>query len=780
MSTNTTQDDSPLAGLLTEPSDLRKAYRERRSEFIFEKIHKADEAEYNSKGWTADRALKKKLIVKRRKAHSTVLEDRVWCLFYNMGYATLNGKHFKIFYEREDGTTSKKQIDVFAKDDETCIVLECKSRETRGKRSLQKDIHETENLQKRLAQSVRAHFGKDYKPKILWIYVTDNIIWSEPDLERAESANIRIITENELQYFEAYIAHIGTAGRYQFLAEFLQGQTIPELGGVRVAATKGYFGKDTFYAFTTSARHLLKIAFVNHQALNHPDSRPAYQRMISKSRLKKISEFIEQGGFFPTNILVNFTESCRFDPIADQAYGAEKTRFGWLHLPKKYKSAWIIDGQHRLFGFTNLPDEMLDLPLFVIAFEKLDAQREADLFITINHEQKSVSKALLVALQADLKLGSDDAREGLSALSSALVRNLSVDTTSPFFRRFVVPGIPAADSQNLTIPEAVKGLNRSALIGKIIGRNVRAPGFLAGATDDATLDRARKVLNGYFEAVMDAAPERWANGRASHICVNPGIRAHLQLISEILKHQDAKGILDPSTAPQEAVIQTLKKFMAPYYNWLRKATDEEIADKFARKFGEGGVTEYFYALCDVIAPSHPGFGSDEYRAFKAHQADERTSQADRDINDLQSLISQVVFDVLKEVHGDKELPSGEKAYWELGIENSDVKQSAYRKQQQESVEKRAPREAYIDLIDFGKIMRQKSNWPAMKEIFSIPLVGVNPKAKEYHIDWLEELNELRRITAHKSVFRQFTDENHTFISWLKNELYERCERAGRL
>ncbi len=107
------------------------------------------------------------------------------------------------------------------------------------------------------------------------------------------------------------------------------------MAGVRVAATKGSFGRDTFYAFTTSARHLLKLAFVNHQALNHPDSRPTYQRMISKNRIRKLSEFIAGGGYFPTNILINFTEKCRFDPIPNQAYGAEGTRFGWLHLPSR-------------------------------------------------------------------------------------------------------------------------------------------------------------------------------------------------------------------------------------------------------------------------------------------------------------------------------------------------------------------------------------------------------------------------------------------------------------
>jgi len=462
-----------LTPLLSDLTERRAAFRERSSAYDFVKIHPADVEEYSSDGWEDHRDLKKRKIMKRPKRLPKMLEDRVWCLMYNMGYPVLNGRAFNIHFERHDKSTGKKQIDVFAKDDETVVVVECKTRSSRGRGDLTNFLHETQNLQKDLANSIRSHFSADFNPKILWVYVTENIIWSEADLTRAEAANVRIITENELQYFEAYISHVGTAGRHQFLAEFLQGQDIPELAGVKVAATKGSFGKQRFYAFTTSARHLLKIAFVNHQALNHPDSRPAYQRMISKTRLKKISEFIEGGGFFPTNILVNFTETCKFEPIQGQVYGAEGTRFGWLYLPSKYKSAWIIDGQHRLFGFTNLDDDALDAPLFVIAFEQMDAQKEADLFITINHEQKSVPKGLLVALQADLKFGSADPREGLSALSSALVRSLSLDASGPLFRRFAVPGVPTADGQNLTIPEAVKGLNRSALLGRVVGRKAR-------------------------------------------------------------------------------------------------------------------------------------------------------------------------------------------------------------------------------------------------------------------------------------------------------------------
>jgi hypothetical protein len=147
------------------------------------------------------------------------------------------------------------------------------------------------------------------------------------------------MTENEIQYFEAFISHIGTAGRFQFLAEFLEGQDIPGLDNVRIPASRGYFGKHKYYSFSVSARHLLKIAFVNHQALNHPDGEPAYQRMLSKKRIANIGRFIQKGGFFPTNVLLNFTDNCRFDLAENKDSADAHIKFGWLYLPRKYKSS---------------------------------------------------------------------------------------------------------------------------------------------------------------------------------------------------------------------------------------------------------------------------------------------------------------------------------------------------------------------------------------------------------------------------------------------------------
>ena len=95
----------------------------------------------------------------------------------------------------------------------------------------------------------KKYFGPNFKPKILWMFVTENIIWSAPDRQRAENENIRIITEREFLYFRQLADHLGKAGRYQFLAEFLAGQDIPELSNKKIPAIEGTLGGHTFYCF---------------------------------------------------------------------------------------------------------------------------------------------------------------------------------------------------------------------------------------------------------------------------------------------------------------------------------------------------------------------------------------------------------------------------------------------------------------------------------------------------------------------------------------------------
>lgn len=762
-----------LYPLVTTKPTLQTVYAKKRDNYIYQKIHPADQEKFEADGWIVHREGTNAVRMKQMKSHNKLLEDQTWCLFYRMRYPELNGENFRIRYERQDGTKCEKQIDIFAKDDETVIIAECKSREVRGRRSLQKDLHETESLQKLLANAIKKHYGNNFNPKIIWLYVTNNIIWSEPDLERANAINIRVVTENEMQYFDSFIKHMGPAGRFQFLAEFLQGQAIPGLSNIKLPATRGVLGGHKFYSFLTTPKQLLKIAFVNHQALNHPDGRPAYQRMISPGRIKEIGEYIKNGGYFPTNLLINFTEDCRFDPISNKENSDQNIKFGWLHLPNKYKSAWIIDGQHRLYGYSHLEEEYWDQNIAVMAFEKLETKTEAELFVTINHKQKKVEQSVIISLKSDLKWSSDDPKERLAALSSRLVKTLNSDQTSPFFQRFSIPGVVSKENQSLTLPEIAKGLIASGLLGRQVHKSF-ATGPFNGPIDEKTIDRARRILNSYFTKIRESNAHRWEAGKNSYICTNPGIRAHLNLLMDIIKHCEVKQGFDAQLEDEENLLRCIFRFAKPVMDFINSASDQDIFTNFARKFGEGGVREYIDNLDELIHMEFNDFGSEEFLKRLARKSDQRIKQTHQDVIDLSQKVLDYVIKVLKDRYGVSEGKSGEKAYWEKGIENPRIKTDAYNRQQADPPEKRGPRETYLYIVDLIEIIKQKNNWSFFENVFNIPLPG--EKGKIYYLDWMRKFNEIRRIPAHGSAERGYDEQDYQFMEFIKYEFYNRLNK----
>lgn len=765
-----------LDGLLSDRASQLSAYRRRRSAVNEQSVHPADVTEMLAKGWTVSRTGKRLTRIKQIKPHDQMLEDRAWGLLYLMGYDEINEKSFTIKFRRKSGSIGSKQINAFACDAETAVIIECKSRTDRGRRSLQKDIGETAALQQYMRQEIYTHYDSKPKPKLIWLYVTSNIIWSEPDIERARDAGIYIVTENELNYFEAFLKHMGPAGRYQILGEFLKGQKIPAMTGMKVPAIRGTLGGQKFYSFVISARNLLKIAFVNHQALNHPDGRPAYQRMVSSSRVKEIGEFIsEKGGFFPTNLLINFVDSPRFDLISNKDNTDPSIKFGWLTLPSIYRSAWIIDGQHRLYGYSGLSDKYLDQSLFVLAFDKMDTFKEADLFITINHKQKSVPKSLLVALLADLRMGDADPRTALSALASAVVRRLNIDKSSPLSLRFAMPDVPPTPSQNLTISEVVNGLNRSGLLGRVVHGAI-APAAFSGNTDDETIERARRILNGYFEALRLANPQRWEAGRAAFMCVNPGIRAHLMLIPEIISYLTHKKSIDFLALPEDDFIQELIEISKPIFEYFRDADDENVKENYSRKFGEGGVKDYLYNLCALIIEKHSDFGSEEFKRYIAQKESNVIDEANRFIMVFSEKLTDCVIKILKSRYGERRTDSGEPAYWELGVTNRRVLENAYKKQLADSTNRRKQKEAYLDILDLKEIVEASENWLFFEPTFNVALPGEKKGSKKYNTAWIARFSEIRNIAAHKNSLRTYTEEDLEFVDWLRSEVAPRVEQ----
>ena len=58
-------------------------------------------------------------------------------------------------------------------------------------------------------------------------------------------------------------------------------------------------GGYTYYSFSIEPEKLLKIGYVLHRNKANRKLMPTYQRLIKKSRLKSVQDFVDNGGFFP-------------------------------------------------------------------------------------------------------------------------------------------------------------------------------------------------------------------------------------------------------------------------------------------------------------------------------------------------------------------------------------------------------------------------------------------------------------------------------------------------
>jgi hypothetical protein len=75
-----------LLGPLVDQELLRTTFRRRRDEFVYKKVASEEERSHLDDGWVVHKPTRSHTWMKKAKSVETRLEDRVWCLFFQMGY----------------------------------------------------------------------------------------------------------------------------------------------------------------------------------------------------------------------------------------------------------------------------------------------------------------------------------------------------------------------------------------------------------------------------------------------------------------------------------------------------------------------------------------------------------------------------------------------------------------------------------------------------------------------------------------------------------------------
>jgi DGQHR domain-containing protein len=755
-------DENPFEGLISG-SELESTYRHRRPSDTFKTVLIGKEMPYLDDGWGIYRKNKKSLRLAKSKPIDQAFEDEIWCLLYKIGFVNLNkDRNFRIKL-LSNNKSPGKQLDVFAKDDDTVLIVECKTSEKLSKKDLQKDMGEVVAIREDVRKLIYTHYGK--KLKLGWILATKNIIWSEPDLERARNYDISVIREQDITYYSELSKHIGTAAKYQLLADIFKNKDIPGLN-LEVPAIKGRMGDDYFYSFAIEPANLLKIAYVCHRLKgNDEKTLITYQRMLEKSRLKGIRKFVEDGGRFPNSLVLNIEsgkEKLRFDPITHKGKEDNGTKavIGTLYLPSRYKSAFVIDGQHRLYGFTDTKyAEKATVP--VIAFENLDEVTQADMFVDINSKQKRVRANLLEDLAADTKWGSDKSAEKLQALNSKIFSVLGSDFDSPLYDKISASEMKQSHDIPLTIASLTSALKKTKLLGFVKGSNTMKHGPLYWTDMDSSLERSRKVISAYLKNFQVGIPEHWNIGSApgGYLCTNGGITALLFVLKNIIEHIDKKAIENntnrASDLKTEEIIDEINVYVKPVLDLFKGASPETILN-YRKKVGHSGHLDCAYGMMEQIHKKFPDFmnaGLENYLRDINSQSNETAKII---FPEIQLIVADYLISTLKNEFGD-----GETGWWSQGVPIS-IRQKLV--QRREDDPDRPSLEKCFDLIDYKKVIL--GNWKLFGEKYSRGKGNKNTK-----VSWIDELNTIRRKVAHPERGRVTIDELeflNEILSWLEN------------
>ncbi len=720
-----------------------------------------------SKGWAIHRKNKKSVRLRRQKPHDVYFLDRIWSLLHQMNFTHLsdvNGAELTQRLSKNDGR--KTSLDIVGVDNELAISIKCQSAEELCRwTNFKEELSTFASIRQQFANSVNTQFQLGYKRKVILAIFVSNTILSEEDRQEAEKAKVLLFSEEDIDYYERLISHLGTAAKYQFFADMLPGEKVPGLE-IRVPAVRARIGGTYCYTFSISPEYLLKISYVSHRAKGKASDIHTYQRMLSKYRLRSIRKYISEDGIFPTNIVINLEKKrLQFEQVHQKTDSRDRRQgsgvLGWLDIRPAYKSAWIIDGQHRLFAYSGhelAPRSLLS----VLAFEGLPASKQAKLFIDINAKQKSVKRSLLQELHAELHWDAETPEIRAGAIISKAILALDADPESALHQR-----IQKADAQRdstrcitlTSIYTAIEG-NRFHIAEKKHG-HVAKFGPLWAGSNDKTLKRTAFIFKNWFNTIRMGANDWWdkGSGEGGGLAMNDGIVTCVNVLGSVFHHLDntENNLIDLDDNILFNLIREVAELVGEYFGSL----SEEERKNFRSMRGKQGQAQRTRRCQKWLHERLPSFNPPGLEKFLEVEKAETNKKAKEIIDRIEKTLQKLVLGALRQKFG-----KDESGWWMSGVPKNTRHKVSQKYEEDDG--RRGGKEYYFDLIHYKKVAIE--NW----EIFSSILDYSGKGNKQNRTSWIDKVNDKRNIVSHASSGILLTVEQlrqlEEYERWLRQQV----------
>lgn len=741
---------------------LKGIISKRKNLYLIESVLPEVVDRYKNIGWEVDREFRSKVRMKKMKPFDMAFEDEVWTTIANLGFGQMNkDRYFKMPYSGDFGLT--QQIDVFAADDETILFIECKACEGEPKRGNFKEVIEAIGGKKAgILENIRKIYPNS-KHKVKFILATKNYYLSEPDIERLENFGILHFEEEIIQYYEDLTKHLGLSARFQLLGNLFDGQDIPEIQN-KIPAIEGKMGGHVYYSFSIEPEKLLKIGYVLHRNKANKKFMPTYQRLIKKARLISVQEFVEEGGFFPNSIVININtngKKPRFERANTQVEDAI-SRVGILYLPKQYRSAYIIDGQHRLYGYANSKYKNTN-SIPVVAFINLERKEQVKLFMQINENQKAVPKNLRNTLNSDLLWNSDNVNDQIKALKLSIAQEFGEEKSSPLYDRVILGENPKTSTRCITIDTIRIGFDRSNFFGQFSKYAIKEDGTFYKGNNDDTFEALFPFLKESFNYIKLNLNEEWNKGELDDgfLTINAGIENLIRIFDDIVNHLKSCGKINPKTDKTSQIVKEVSFYLDPLIDYFKQLSNEQKVE-LRKSYGTGGRARYWRTLQKAIHQIRPDFypkGMDKYWNDEAKAFNEESFKM---IRDLETYMKKDFNRKLKESYGENWFKSGlpKSVYDESNKRATDKNYEATSKS--EEVE---PWDC-LNIIDYRKIATYGRNWSDIFEkLYTKPGEEKISGGKDAKTGWMQKLERIRNQNFHSYSVKE---DEYEFLS----ELYE--------
>ncbi|MGY3716249.1 DGQHR domain-containing protein [Sutcliffiella cohnii] len=348
-----------------------------------------------------------------------------------------------------------------------------------------------------------------------------------------------------------------------------------------------------FYIGKIRAKDLLKIATVKwrgstksyknkyldevKEKFNAEFSENGIQRVLEKKRLDKLGSYIkDKDGVFPNSLIVSLNTKEQENTLEDDLINVMEDGFGLfetnvpglftLEIEPDKVDAFIVDGQHRLAAFSEAEEKIDEYELVVTFFLNMEIPLQAEIFATINGNQRPVNKSLLYDLQ-------EFERDNYNVIKRChgIVKWLNNEELSPFYNKIKMLGTGYGSiSQSAFIDELVKYIRE---------RKINKHRAFMREMDNKDII---KVLLSYFLSIQELFPEQWDDNDNYIFLKTTGFGALMKLLYYVYIDFKVNG-------------KTLKKAELSLY--FEKLQDDDFSkEKWGQSAGQGLQVKLFKYL----------------------------------------------------------------------------------------------------------------------------------------------------------------------------------------